>query len=80
MLASDVEMHDMVSFPAGSQGRGEEGGVVTVVVGRSLVLFSLHSGSRAARKFSRVAGEGRPERGIFACSQLREDAGTGFLV
>lgn len=24
-FASDVEMHDMVSFPAGSQGRGEEG-------------------------------------------------------
>lgn len=23
--ASDVDMHDMVSFPAGFQGRGEEG-------------------------------------------------------
>lgn len=57
MLASDVEMHDMVSFPAGSQGRGEEGGVVTVVVGRSLVLFSLHSGSELHESF--LEGPGR---------------------
>lgn len=26
-FASDVEMHNMVSFPAGSQGRGDEGWV-----------------------------------------------------
>lgn len=68
-FASDVEMHDMVSFPAGSQGRGEEGWCWWWWEGLlSFFFFSFLSIRVQELHVTLLEG---PGRGILACSQLR---------